>query len=80
MIPVGDSDVRGASVPIVSWAFIALNALVFVYQLTLGESGLQQFFMQFGVVPSEIQAGDNLLSLLTSIVPPVNCHSASTAG
>ena len=67
MIPVGDSDVRGASVPIVSWAFIALNALVFVYQLTLGESGLQQFFMQFGVVPSEIQEGDNLLSLLTSM-------------
>ncbi|HSJ53474.1 MAG TPA: rhomboid family intramembrane serine protease [Anaerolineae bacterium] len=67
MFPVGDTDVRGASLPIVSWVFIALNVLVFLYELSLGDSGLQQFFLQFGVVPSEIQQGDNLLSLLTSM-------------
>lgn len=67
MFPVGDTNVRGAGLPIVSWVFIALNAVVFVYELSLGESGLQRFFLQFGVVPSEIQQGENLLSLLTSM-------------
>jgi membrane associated rhomboid family serine protease len=67
MFPVGDTNVRGASLPIVSWLFIALNALVFVYQLSLSEAGLQQFFLQFGVVPSLVQDGENMLSLLTSM-------------
>lgn len=67
MFPVGDTNVRGAGVPIVSWFFIAVNALVFVYQLSLSNVELQRFFLQFGVVPSLIQEGDNLLSLLTSM-------------
>jgi membrane associated rhomboid family serine protease len=67
MFPVGDTNVRGARLPIVTWFFIALNALVFVYELSLGDAALQRFFMQFGVVPSEIQQGENLLSLLTSM-------------
>jgi membrane associated rhomboid family serine protease len=67
VFPVGDTNVRGASLPIVSWLFIALNALVFVYQLSLSEAELQQFFLQFGVVPSLVQDGENMLSLLTSM-------------
>ena len=35
MIPVGDS-VRSRTIPYVNLAIIALNLLVFVYELTLG--------------------------------------------
>jgi membrane associated rhomboid family serine protease len=67
MFPVGDTKVRGASFPIVTWVLIGINALVFFYELTLSQSGLEQFFRVFGVVPAQITEGENLLSLLTSM-------------
>jgi membrane associated rhomboid family serine protease len=67
MLPVGDDDVRGASLPVVSWLFIAINVLVFIYELSLGSDQLQQFFNQFGVVPAQIVEGENLVSLITSM-------------
>jgi len=67
MFPVGDTDVRGARFPIVTWVLIGINVLVFLYELTLSPSELEQFFQIFGVVPEQIQAGENLLSLLTSM-------------
>lgn len=67
MLPVGDDDVRGGGLPIVSWLLIGINALVFVYELSLGSDQLQQFFNQYGVVPAQILAGENLFSLITSM-------------
>jgi membrane associated rhomboid family serine protease len=67
MFPIGDEEVPGAGLPIVTWALIGLNALVFLYQLTLGQSQLEQFFMTFGVVPAQIMRGENLISLLSSM-------------
>lgn len=67
MLPVGDDDVRGGGLPIVGWLLIGINALVFVYELSLGSDQLQQFFNQYGVVPAQILAGENLFSLITSM-------------
>jgi membrane associated rhomboid family serine protease len=67
MLPVGDDDVRGASLPVVSWLLIGINILAFFYELSLGSDQLQQFFNQFGVVPVQILAGENLVSLVTSM-------------
>jgi membrane associated rhomboid family serine protease len=67
MLPVGDDDVRGASLPVVSWLLIGINILAFFYELSLGSDQLQQFFNQFGVVPVKILAGENLVSLVTSM-------------
>lgn len=67
MLPVGDDDVRGGGLPIISWLLIGINALVFVYELSLGSDQLQQFFNQYGVVPAQILAGENLFSLITSM-------------
>lgn len=67
MFPIGDEEVPGAGLPIVTWALIGLNALVFLYQLTLDQSQLEQFFRTFGVVPAQITQGQNLISLLSSM-------------
>ncbi|MCL7451569.1 MAG: rhomboid family intramembrane serine protease [Anaerolineae bacterium] len=50
-----------------SWLFIVINVLVFVYELSLGSDQLQQFFNQFGVVPVQVVEGENLVSLITSM-------------
>jgi membrane associated rhomboid family serine protease len=77
MIPISDSDQpRGGRVPIVTWALIAVNVLVFFYELTLSQAALNRFFMDWGAVPRLISdalahpAATNsphaLLTLITS--------------
>jgi membrane associated rhomboid family serine protease len=57
MIPIGDSTARQVRIfPLVTLLLIAVNGLVFVYQLSLGPAVIQ-FFQAFGAVPAEITAG-----------------------
>jgi len=56
MFPIGDQDAPGRRFPIMTWLLIALNALVFVYELTLSPGALQQFFQTWGAVPGAIAA------------------------
>ena len=67
MFPLEDTEVKGAGPGIVTIALIALNVIVFIFQLTLSQSGLESFIQQFGVVPAEILDGNQLYSLLTSM-------------
>lgn len=67
MIPIGDTDVRGAHFPIVTVALIAINVVVFLYQVTLSLPALESFYMQYAVVPTEIMQGDALYTLLTAM-------------
>lgn len=67
MFPIGDQDVRGATRPFVNWGLVAINVIVFIYQLTLSEAQLEQFFYTFGVVPAVVVQGENLFSLLSSM-------------
>jgi membrane associated rhomboid family serine protease len=43
VFPVGDDNVRGHHRPWVTWALIAANVVVFLYELSLGVDGLQRF-------------------------------------
>lgn len=67
MFPIGDTEVRGAGPGVLTIALIVINVLAFLFQLTLGQSELQSFFQQYGVVPVEILEADQLHSLLTSM-------------
>jgi membrane associated rhomboid family serine protease len=69
MFPIGDDDSRLRRPGYVNYALIALNVLVFGYQVSLGSesSALQDFILRWGVVPEKIIAGNNLLSLITSM-------------
>ncbi len=67
MLPIGDQDVRKENVPLVTWALVGLNVIAFIYELTLSQAQLEQFFMNYGVVPARIQEGEQLIALLTSM-------------
>ena len=74
MIPIRDDTPR-FSTPYVTYFLIALNTLVFVYELMLGAQGhrvLDRFMFQFGVVPSydiAILTGATDLSPTAGILP-----------
>ena len=67
MFPIGDDDVKESGIPWVTWGLIAINVLVFLYELTLSQAQLEQFYLTYGVVPSQIMQGQNLFSLLASM-------------
>lgn len=60
--PIGDDQVKGGHFPFFSYAFIGLNIIFFLLQLSSG-SGL----MEFAVVPAEILSGNNFYTLITSL-------------
>ena len=57
MIPLSDPDVRRHSRPYVTVMLIALNAVVFLYELTLGDVGQTLFFYEWGLIPAKLTQG-----------------------
>jgi hypothetical protein len=75
MIPLRDAN-PSRGVPLVTLALIALNTLVFLYELTLPQARLQRLVFTFGLVPErlttfaarpDISFGDATLPFLTSM-------------
>lgn len=67
MFPIGDDEVRGAGPGWVTLVLIAINVLVFLYEVSLSQGALQDFIYQYGVVPRNISEGVGLGTLLTSM-------------
>jgi membrane associated rhomboid family serine protease len=66
MLPISD-DNRGRRIqPIVTWALIMANVLVFFYQSTLSELEFIRFLDDWAVVPAEITSGQAYFTLITS--------------
>ncbi len=53
MIPLYDT-LRPRRFAFITWALIALNALVFYHELTLGNAGLERFIRTWGLIPSNL--------------------------
>jgi len=51
LIPVRDS-IPHRHTPVVTWALIAVNVIVFLYELTLEPQDLERLFYLFGIVPA----------------------------
>jgi membrane associated rhomboid family serine protease len=66
MLPLGDDNTGRRTLPIVTYALIAINVLVFVL-FELPNPNLDQFINQWGTVPAQIMAGNGLITLLTSM-------------
>jgi len=70
MIPIRDT-IRSRTVPVVNFTVIGLNALVFLFEISLSPQGLDRFIYNFGMVPARLHLTqpflllDNLLALLT---------------
>jgi membrane associated rhomboid family serine protease len=63
MIPLGDSTRRPLNFPVVTVAIIALNAIVFVMELLMGDV----FILRWSLVPAEIARGHHLVTIFTSM-------------
>jgi membrane associated rhomboid family serine protease len=56
MIPIKD-EIPTRRIPIVNYVLIAINILVFVYQLLLGPNELNQFVQAFALIPVQVTTG-----------------------
>ena len=65
MIPIKD-NIPSRKRPFVTIAFIAINVVVFIYEISLGRN-INTFISQFGMIPQNIVAGQNLHTLFTSM-------------
>ncbi len=68
MIPLRDDNPISIT-PIVTWALIAVNVLVFLYQISLGPNAGQRFVFQFGAIPAVI-VGERGLPVGLAVIPP----------
>jgi membrane associated rhomboid family serine protease len=69
MIPLHDT-VRSRSIPLMNWALIAANLLVFLFELTLGPRALATMVSTFGLMPRRLLANPGsgqFLTLFTSM-------------
>jgi membrane associated rhomboid family serine protease len=81
MFPIGDDDSGRRSFPIVTLVLVAINVLVFLWQMSQGPQGFEQTVKAFGTVPFEISHGQDVgvpgpqpvyLTLLTSMFMHAN--------
>ncbi len=66
MIPLRDENPR-TGWPVVNFTFIAINILVFIYQLGLPAPLEHEFVLKYGAVPASILQGANWHTLITSM-------------
>jgi membrane associated rhomboid family serine protease len=67
IFPYADDQVKGGATPFFSYGFILLNALLFLYEASLEPRALEQFVITWGAIPAEIMAGEDYLTLLSSM-------------
>src|SRR6476620_4902945 len=67
VLPLGDDNSDRKTIPFVTYALIAINVLVFVLlELPQGQN-LDGFLTRWGTIPTQIIAGNGLLTLITSM-------------
>ena len=57
MIPLTDPEVNRSTQPYVTMALIAINAVVFLYELTLGDLGQTRLYYEWGLIPVKLIQG-----------------------
>jgi len=67
MFPIGDDNQPNRGLAILTLALIGVNVLVFLYEAMLDPQQLQDFVTTYGVIPIEIQRGDDLYTLITAM-------------
>ena len=67
MFPIGDENHGARGTPVVTISLVAINALVFIYQMGLPVDELQRFVFEYGMIPAEIERGQDYFTLLTSM-------------
>lgn len=63
IFPIGDDQVKGGYTPYVSYAFLAINIIIFLMQM----SRPNLMVCEFGSIPNDILSGKNYFTLITSM-------------
>lgn len=63
MIPISDTQTIGRGRPVVNIALIAINAVVFFYELSLAGLDREIFFFSYGLIPIELSEGISFTNL-----------------
>ena len=66
MFPIGDENRGQRLTPFVNYGLIALNFVVFFYELALSDPELTKFIYRWGTIPAEVSEGHDLVTLVTS--------------
>lgn len=66
IFPIGDTQVQGGYKPYVSYTFIVINILVFLYEVSIG-AATNHFILTYGSIPIEITSGVDYFTLFTSM-------------
>ncbi|MDQ4044693.1 MAG: rhomboid family intramembrane serine protease [Chloroflexota bacterium] len=67
MMPLTDDNRGRRTAPILTWVLIAINVLVWLYEVLLPEQSLRQFLYDWGIIPNEISNGEGWITLVTSM-------------
>jgi len=67
VFPIGDEHNGRLLTPYVNYTLIAINIVVFLYQLLLPEPRLLEFIFRWGAIPAEISQGQDLFGLVSSM-------------
>lgn len=67
MFPVGDDNQPNRGLALFTLTLIVINVLVFFSEASLDTQALQDFVTTYGVIPAEIQNGEDLFTLITSM-------------
>lgn len=67
IFPIGDDNISGGYKPYASYTFLAINVLIFLYQLTLGTESCNLFLNTYGSIPYEISNGQDYYTLMSSM-------------
>jgi membrane associated rhomboid family serine protease len=68
MFPIRDT-IRSRSVPVVNYALIAANILIFLFESALSQRGFQALLVSFGLIPANfaLTSAHSLLTIFTSM-------------
>lgn len=72
MIPLRDS-VRSRSRPVMMYTILALNALVFWHELSLGR-GVELFFHQYGLIARDFWLATNIVDRVVPVITSMFIH------
>lgn len=65
MLPIGDDNRGRHDRPVVTWALIVINIVIYAYQSLLDDRQLYDLINQWATVPAEISHGQALFTLVT---------------
>jgi membrane associated rhomboid family serine protease len=66
MLPLGDDNSGRRIVPVVTYALIAINVLVYFF-IELPAANIEEFIFRWGSIPTQLLAGERLETLVTSM-------------